>query len=216
MIKTELQFFDFGDLHITLVVPNKQDLFYQYKTAFPFQPFPDTALKNNYPYWAKVWHSSVALSKYMVTNPHLIQHKKVLELAAGLGLCSMVAATLATQVICSDYAQDAIPYIKQTILANQLQNVQTALIDWEAIPPHFDFDVLLLSDVNYDANQFAILYDVLEAHLQNHKTIILATPQRLMAKPFIEKLLPFCVDHQELEIVMEEETAFINVLLLQL
>ena len=61
------------------------------------------------------------------------------------------------------------------------------------MPDDFSADVLLLSDVNYDPVAFDSLYLMMEKLIQNNTTIILATPQRLMAKPFIEKIEHWCI-----------------------
>ena len=66
-------------------------------------------------------------------------------------------------------------------------------LDWNYLPPSLRADTLLISDVNYDPIAFETLYAVLKKFLANKAVIILSTPQRLMAKPFIERLLPFCI-----------------------
>jgi predicted nicotinamide N-methyase len=53
--------------------------------------------------------------------------------------------------------------------------------------------VLLLSDINYDPIVFDALYLMLDKLIQNNTTIILATPQRLIAKSFIEKIEQWCI-----------------------
>lgn len=53
-------------------------------------------------------------------------------------------------------------------------------------------DTLLLSDVNYEPKVFDELLKVSEHFLSNNVTIIISTPQRLVAKPFINRLLLYC------------------------
>ena len=38
-----------------------------------------------FPFWAKLWPSSIALLDVLEAHPHLIQNKHVLELGAGIG-----------------------------------------------------------------------------------------------------------------------------------
>ncbi|MFM2016163.1 MAG: hypothetical protein RIQ51_1653 [Bacteroidota bacterium] len=38
-----------------------------------------------FPYWAKLWPSSIALLDVLKAHPHLIENKHVLEIAAGIG-----------------------------------------------------------------------------------------------------------------------------------
>ncbi|MBN8676533.1 MAG: hypothetical protein J0L56_20585 [Chitinophagales bacterium] len=53
--------------------------------------------------------------------------------------------------------------------------------------------------------------------LQAGTTILLSTPQRLMAKSFIDKLLPFCVEQEEYSISINqyEQPALVSVLVLK-
>jgi len=55
-------------------------------------------------------------------------------------------------------------------------------------------DIILMSDVNYNPQHFEALFTCFQKIISQNKTIILATPQRLMAKTFIEKLQPFIKD----------------------
>ncbi len=74
----------------------------------------------------------------------------------------------------------------------QLANVTGKVLNWNQLPHDITADVLILSDINYGPNQFDRLNKVLQWFLQKGTTILISTPQRLMAKPFIEKLLPWC------------------------
>ena len=49
-------------------------------------------------------------------------------------------------------------------------------------------EVLILSDVNYDPTQFETLTKLIDKFIHQGCTIILSTPQRIMASPFIQKL----------------------------
>ena len=167
----------------------------------------------NPPYWAKIWPAAIALCKFIAANTHYIQDKKVAEIAAGLGLPSLLAAHYATEVNCSDYNQDAVNIIQQSIAINKLQNIQASVLDWQSIPYHFNPDVLLLSDVNYEPEAFDILQTLITNQLQKGSTIILSTPQRLVAKSFVEPLISYCITqkdyHIEDEITSYETTVFV-------
>ncbi|BAV09029.1 hypothetical protein FLA_5076 [Filimonas lacunae] len=153
-----------------------------------------------FPHWTRLWPAALALTDYLHTHPELIRQKNVLELAAGLGLPSLIAARQAATVCCSDYLQEAVDTMEQNIRHNQLTNVTGSLINWHHLPPQLQPDVLLMSDINYNPEDFSHLYQVLLHFLQMGTHIILTTPQRLMAKPFIEQLLPWCVAQQEVNV----------------
>ena len=150
-----------------------------------------------FPYWSRVWPSAIALSRFLLSHPQYTNNKTVLELGAGLGLPSIVAAGNAIKVISSDNVPEAISIIQQSATHNGLQNLLVQLLDWNMLPENFETDVLLLSDVNYDPALFEIQQKFILWFLQKGTTVILSTPQRLMAKDFVEWLLPYCVLQEE-------------------
>jgi hypothetical protein len=169
----------------------------------------------DFPYWAKIWPSAIALAKFLQENPNYIQHKKLVELAAGIGLPSFVAAKYASHICCSDYAPAAIVLLEKNIAANQLSNLSSALINWQSIPESIEAEVLLLSDINYNPTDFDTVFLMLQQFIEQGTTILLSTPQRLVAKDFIASLLPWCVLNIEQEIRYNQESVLINIFVLQ-
>lgn len=189
----------------TLFVPDAQQVqhaYYQQKQTAPDTPFP---------HWTKLWHSALALSDFLHQHPTLIQHKTVLELAAGLGLPSLLAARYAKQVCCSDYLPEAVSVIARSVAHNQLSNMEARILNWYQLPDQLHAEVILLSDINYDPAAFEQLYQVFSRFIHAGSTIILSTPQRLMAKPFIERLLPWHQEHVVMEINSPPQTETISV-----
>ena len=168
-----------------------------------------------FPYWSQVWPSAVAMAQYLTLHPYYIQNKTVLELAAGLGLPSLVAAKVAKSVYCTDYLPEAITVIEKSITHHQLKNMYGSLLDWNNLPsPLPQADVVLLSDINYNPADFNNLYAVLKAFLQQGSTLLLTTPQRLLAKPFVEMLLPWCTLKEEVEVEYKGALVAVTVLVL--
>lgn len=166
------------------------------------------------PYWGRVWPASIGLCTFLQKNQHYISQKKVLELASGLGLPGLFAAYYANTVCLSDIEPMAITYMQQSVHYNQLNNVQCHLIDWNK-PGEVEIpDTLLLSDVNYEPAAFDSLYNSLQFFLNKKCTILLSTPQRLMAKEFINRLLPYCILQDEVVVEAEPATA-ISIFVLQ-
>lgn len=163
----------------------------------------------SFPYWSQVWPASIALSRFLIHHLHYIQGKKVLELAAGLGLPSVIAARKAAFVIASDYQPEAVRAMQETVKCNHLQNMQVQLLDWYALPDKLVTDVLLLSDVSYDTALFDIQEKWIRKLLQQGSTVIISTPQRLVARDAILPLLSFC-DHQ-VELLVEHNEAVVPV-----
>lgn len=205
----QLQHLERPGYTIDLFVPNAQevqDSYFQQKQVQALIPFP---------HWTKLWPAALALADFIQQRPELVQDKQVLELAAGLGLPAFVAARYARSVCCSDYQQAAVDTMTSTAQHLQLSHVSCRLLDWNHLPDNLRADVLLLSDVNYDPDQFDGLYQILLRFLSQGTVILLSTPQRLMAKPFIEKLLPFCRQQHEMNIYHLQQHTPVSLLLLQ-
>jgi len=155
-----------------------------------------------FPFWAKVWPSAIAMHNVLKTNPNWIKNKHVLEIGAGIGLPSLMMADVTKSIQISDYDKDAVELLQKNIEHLQLQNAKALLLDWNALPENLQPDVLILSDVNYDPTQFEHLTKLIEKFIHQGCTIILSTPQRIMASPFVQKLELF-ITNRYLELVDE-------------
>ena len=115
-------------------------------------------------YWAQVWPCAIALSQIVLAEPSLVAAKKCLEVGAGLAMPSVSAALAgAAFVLATDREPDAIRYALANAAENECspQVVSAELLDWSlagspigsdpAAPIGSKFDVVLCSDVLYDA-----------------------------------------------------------------
>lgn len=205
----DLRFIQIGNIDIKLFVPEEQSV----KAAYQKEKEEHTL--SPFPYWARLWPSALALGTFLQQQPHYVAGKDVLELAAGLGLPSLLAAHYAHSVCCSDYLPESLEVIDLSIKTNGAANITTRLLDWHHLPEGLRADVLLLSDINYNPAEFDILYKVLAGFLRNDTVILLSTPQRLLAKDFIEKLLPFCTLHEEIPVKNEGQITLVSVFVLE-
>jgi len=152
-----------------------------------------------FPYWAKVWPSAIALLDVLKANPHLIQNKHVLEIGAGIGLPSLMMAGITKSIQVSDYDKEAIELLRKNIEHLELENAEALQLDWNALHEAIYPEVVILSDVNYDPTQFETLTKLIEKFIHQGCTIILSTPQRIMASPFVLALSTFIIaDYVEL------------------
>lgn len=155
-----------------------------------------------FPYWAKLWPSSIALVQYLKANTIWIEHKNVLEIGAGLGLPSFMIAGYANSVQVSDYAPEAVELLEKNIQHLRLNNVQAMELDWNRVPDSINADVVLLSDVNYNPSQFDGLLQLITKLISEGTIVILSTPQRIMASPFVNAIQPL-VKQKHVELVNE-------------
>jgi predicted nicotinamide N-methyase len=201
-LKKYKEIFRFQEMEVELWLPDLEALQLTYQNE---------RAKTAFPYWAKLWPSAYVLTAFINEHRDLINNKKVLELAAGIGLPSLFASMFASSVLCSDYDATAVEFIQMNIALNNISNMQCVKFDWTELPPTLDFDVLLLSDINYNPADFETLKLLIQKNLASGKTILLSTPQRLAGKAFIAELLPWGVLNEE---HWHDQTA-INVLVLK-
>ena len=166
------------------------------------------------PYWARIWPAAIGLCSFLQEHLHYIQHKKVLELAAGLGLPGIFSAAYAQQVCISDKEMAAVALIEQSIQHHKLTNTSCRMIDWNYLDDIDMPDVLLLSDINYEPAQFTQLLTVMNHFIAAGCTILLSTPQRLMAKDFINELMIFCKEQSSIMVPEEAGQAAVSVFVL--
>lgn len=167
-----------------------------------------------FPFWAKLWPSSIALVNVLENNPNWIRDKHVLELGAGIGLPSLMLAGLVKSIQVSDYADEAVELLQKNIAHLNLMNVQALQLDWNHLPISIQPDVLILSDVNYDPSQFDTLIQIITRKILDGCTILLATPQRIMASPFVQALETY-IQTTYVEVV-NENTSSIEISILVL
>lgn len=169
----------------------------------------------DFPYWSQVWPAAIGMAQFLSRYAGYIANKKVLELGAGLGLPAIVASYHAAAVITSDYVPEAVAAMQQTVVYHQLQNVAVRLLDWTALPDNLTADVLLLSDVSYDAQLFALQEKLIRQFLQTGTTVIISTPQRLSAREALIPLLSFCKQQEEMLIIQQQQEVTISIFVLQ-
>lgn len=147
------------------------------------------------PYWARLWPTAEVVAAYIDRNPQLVTAKHCLELGAGVGLPSFTAARYAASVLATDLDPGSVAALQHTQKMGGYANVRVGQLNWNEPLP--DAELLLLSDVNYDPALFEGLARTLHQQLALGKTIVLGSPQRLVAKSFLLPFLPFCQLQEE-------------------
>jgi len=148
------------------------------------------------PYWAELWPSAIALSSYIFSHPELIRHKTVFELGCGSGLTSLALARQnPAWLVCSDYEQPALELTRLNFEQNGMTPPELLLADWRNYESDVQFDCLIASDVAYEARFFEPLQRIFRELLKPGGLILLAEPNRAIARPFFESLNRTGWDH---------------------
>ena len=148
---------------------------------------PDTV----FPFWARIWPSSLALTAFLRKEPHWIASKHVLEIGAGIGLPSFSISREASSLVISDYSTEAVALMEKNIEYLVLQHAKAIYLDWNHFPSDLTADTVLFSDINYDPEQFEALLTLIKQLLNKGATVIIATPERISAVAFAVKLEPY-------------------------
>lgn len=167
--------------------------------------------KTPFPFWAKLWASSTALTKFLIEHPNWIVDKIVFEMGAGIGQPSFTIASKAKEIIVSDYNKDAVGLINKNISHLGLTNAKGAIIDWNQFDYSIQADVILLSDINYAPHEFKPLIQVIEHYISKNAVIIIATPHRIMGAPFIQSIQAFVKQCHIESIIEQDVTVPINI-----
>jgi predicted nicotinamide N-methyase len=137
------------------------------------------------PYWAELWPSALALARSV--GVRALHGARTLELGCGLGLPSLAAAVAGGRVVATDWAPDAVAMTARNARRNRLE-VEALLASWTAPEPllaRAPWDLVLASDVLYEARNGDALLPLLPRLVDVRGEIWLADPGRPAAAPFL-------------------------------
>ncbi|XP_019743048.1 methyltransferase-like protein 22 isoform X1 [Hippocampus comes] len=122
----------------------------------------------------QVWRGALVLADFILSKPLMFKGATVVELGAGSGLTSIIMATLAKRVYCTDVGEDLLGMCQRNITLNEHMieraggDVKVRLLDWlrsdlctdpdvefswteeEVADIHDNASIILAADVCYD------------------------------------------------------------------
>lgn len=141
------------------------------------------------PYWAEIWPSAIALSRFIFKNPNLFRKRRILELGCGLGLTSMAIMLQQPEFfICSDYEAQALELARENFILNGIELPCFQLLDWRDPLLQDNFDVIIASDILYETRFFQPLLRLFKNYSVPRGLIIIAEPNRSIARDFFTAL----------------------------
>ncbi len=182
--------------NLSIYIPDYEQVKERYELLLKANP------NELFPFWAKLWPSSIAMVQFIQANTGLIKDKTVLEIGAGLGLPSFAIAGIVKSIEVTDYAAEAVELLEKNIQHLQLSNIRAKQLDWNQFSGTIDAAVLLLSDVNYNPDEFDGLMCLIKKCIDSGTVVLLATPHRIMASPFVNALQQL-VSQSQIELVNE-------------
>ncbi|MGO8247951.1 class I SAM-dependent methyltransferase [Rhizobium johnstonii] len=129
------------------------------------------------PYWAYLWGGGLALARYLLDHPHVVEGRRVLDLGTGSGIVGIASAKVgASQIIASDVDPYAIVGSSVNAKANGAE-LLPLLGDLTAGPPP-QVDVVLVGDLFYDAVLAARVTAFLDRCLGAGMAVLIGDPYR--------------------------------------
>lgn len=135
------------------------------------------------PYWAEIWPASLALCEFLVERVPLRQ-QRVVEIGAGVGPVSVVAAAGGASVLATDYCDEALRFISYNALKNAVR-LEVAPLDWRQIELEEQFDLLLAADVLYERVNLLPVINAIDTLLKPGGSAYIADPRRRLAEQFL-------------------------------
>ncbi|MGB7511733.1 MAG: methyltransferase domain-containing protein [Pelodictyon phaeoclathratiforme] len=136
------------------------------------------------PYWAEIWPSAITLSSFIADELPL-EGLRVIEIGAGVGMASVVAAWKGASVLATDYSLEALRFVRYNALKNRVK-LESERLDWRLVQCSERFDLLFAADVLYERVNLLPIVTAIDKLLKPDGVAYLADPRRRLAEQFLE------------------------------
>jgi predicted nicotinamide N-methyase len=136
------------------------------------------------PYWAEIWPSAITLSSF-IADELALTGSRVVEIGAGVGMASVVAAWKGASVLVTDYSLEALRFVRYNALKNRVA-LESQRLDWRLVQCREQFDLLFAADVLYERVNLLPIVTAIDKLLKPDGVAYLADPRRRLAEQFLE------------------------------
>lgn len=130
------------------------------------------------PYWAFAWPGGQAIARYILDHPETVRGKRVMDMAAGSGLCGIAAVIAgAKSVTAVDIDPVALAAIAENARHNGVNLKTRDSVNLTKAP--WWTDVIMAGDVCYEQPMAARMIHWLRLCREKNKTVLLGDPGRV-------------------------------------
>lgn len=128
------------------------------------------------PFWAFAWAGGQALARFLLDAPHWVAGRRVLDFAAGSGLCALAAARSGALAV---EAADIDGYAAAAIGLNARANdVAVAVRHEDLVGCRGTWEVILAGDISYQKDVAERVHGWLAAEARRGVTVLVGDPGR--------------------------------------
>jgi 16S rRNA G1207 methylase RsmC len=114
--------------------------------------------------------------------------KRFLEIGAGVGLVSIVAASFGHQITMTEYNPHALTFAHANAHLNNCPDLSIRKLDWHRPQLSGKFDTIVASEITYKLQDFVPLIQLFRSYLQPGGEIILTSEMRKTGKDLFNLL----------------------------
>lgn len=165
------------------------------------------------PYWAELWPSADALSRYLARVD--LTGRRAIELGCGVGLPAVVALAGGAEVLATDHYEAALDFAAYNARLNTGRDLATALLDWHTPKkrPPGRFDLVVAADVLYEARNAPALADLVPRLLARGGEALIADPRRNAAPRFLARMEGRGFEYTTVETTVEGSAGPVRVMI---
>lgn len=150
----------------------------------------------SWPLFGVIWGSGELLAHLMFE--HNIEGKRILEIGCGIALASLVLNHRHANITATDYHPEAGNFLLANTMLNHDKTIPFVRTGWgDALSDLGKFDLIIGSDLLYEAEHVEMLANFINQHAAEHCEIILIDPGRGQHARFSKKMITLGYNHSQ-------------------
>ena len=150
----------------------------------------------NWPLFGVVWDSSKVLANFMFE--YEIDNKRILEVGCGIALTSLMLNQRNADITTTDYHPEVGRFLLNNVMLNKGKDIPFFRTGWgDADNGMGKFDVVIGSDLLYEAEHVELLSEFIHKHTQPTCEIIIVDPGRGNHARFSKKMIKLGYSHSQ-------------------